>query len=189
MERPSSPPDLDGVAAIGRLETGTLDSQVSALLAQATRAAEAGHLTQARTALERSLKLATPERLRRPFFEASPLVRDRLLGGTELGSRYPWLEPGSRVTNLTGIQPLTNKEHEVLGHLAHLLTTEEIAGTMFVTVNTVRTHVRSILRKLGVSRRNEAVRRAWELGLIPAGADDDNDNNVIDLRDGWAAEI
>jgi LuxR family maltose regulon positive regulatory protein len=37
---------------------------------------------------------------------------------------------------------------------------------MFVSVNTVRTHVRNILRKLGASRRNEAVRRARELGII-----------------------
>jgi LuxR family maltose regulon positive regulatory protein len=35
-------------------------------------------------------------------------------------------------------------------------------------VNTVRSHVRSILRKLGVTRRNEAVRRAWELRLLPS---------------------
>ncbi len=42
---------------------------------------------------------------------------------------------------------------------------------MFVTVNTVRTHVRSILRKLGVPRRNEAVRRGWELDLIPSHTD------------------
>jgi LuxR family maltose regulon positive regulatory protein len=37
---------------------------------------------------------------------------------------------------------------------------------MFVSVNTVRTHVRSILRKLGASRRNDAVRRARELHLL-----------------------
>ena len=37
----------------------------------------------------------------------------------------------------------------MLGYLAELLTTEEIAATMFVSVNTVRSHVRSILRKLG----------------------------------------
>jgi len=64
------------------------------------------------------------------------------------------------------IEPLTAKEHEVLGHLSDLLSTEEIAGAMYVSVNTVRTHVRSILRKLAVSRRNEAVRRARALGLI-----------------------
>ncbi len=65
------------------------------------------------------------------------------------------------------VSPLTGKEREVLGLLADLLTTDEIAATLFVSVNTVRSHVRSILRKLGVTRRNQAVRRAWELGLLP----------------------
>jgi LuxR family maltose regulon positive regulatory protein len=65
------------------------------------------------------------------------------------------------------VNPLTKKEREVLGYLAELLTTDEIASAMFVSVNTVRSHVRSILRKLSVARRNEAVRRAWELNLLP----------------------
>jgi LuxR family maltose regulon positive regulatory protein len=64
------------------------------------------------------------------------------------------------------LEPLTAKEKEVLGHLSELLTTQEIAATMFISVNTVRTHVASILRKLAVSRRNEAVRRARALSLI-----------------------
>lgn len=42
---------------------------------------------------------------------------------------------------------------------------------MFVSVNTVRTHVRSVLRKLSATRRNEAVRRAWELQLLPRRSD------------------
>jgi len=66
---------------------------------------------------------------------------------------------------------LTAKEREVLGHLAELLTTDEIAGTMLVSVNTVRTHVRNVLRKLGASRRNEAVRRARDLGILPSQPD------------------
>jgi ATP/maltotriose-dependent transcriptional regulator MalT len=64
------------------------------------------------------------------------------------------------------IEPLTPKEREVLVHLSALLSTEEIASAMFVSVNTVRTHVRSILRKLAVSRRNDAVRRARAMHLI-----------------------
>lgn len=55
---------------------------------------------------------------------------------------------------------------EVLRHVAAMLPTEEIAARMYVSVNTVKTHVRSILRKLSASRRNEAVRRARSLGLI-----------------------
>ncbi len=64
------------------------------------------------------------------------------------------------------VDALTAKELEVLGHLEELLTTEQIAEKMFVTVNTVRSHVRSILRKLGVARRNAAIRKARELGLL-----------------------
>ena len=65
------------------------------------------------------------------------------------------------------LEPLTDKEREVLGHLSELLTTDEIAAVMFISVNTVRTHVRNILRKLSASRRNEAVRKARELRIIP----------------------
>jgi ATP/maltotriose-dependent transcriptional regulator MalT len=65
------------------------------------------------------------------------------------------------------LEPLTAKEREVLQHLSELLTTQEIADAMFISVNTVRTHVRSILRKLAVSRRNEAVRRGRAMSLVP----------------------
>jgi DNA-binding CsgD family transcriptional regulator len=64
------------------------------------------------------------------------------------------------------IDPLTPREAEVLDHLSELLSTEEIAEAMFVSVNTVRTHVRGILRKLAVSRRSDAVRRARALRLV-----------------------
>jgi LuxR family maltose regulon positive regulatory protein len=47
-----------------------------------------------------------------------------------------------------------------------MLATEEIAAQLFVSINTVKTHVRSILRKLAASRRNEAIRRARTLGLL-----------------------
>ena len=64
------------------------------------------------------------------------------------------------------VQPLTDREREVLGHLDALLPTRQIAAEMFVSVNTVKTHVRAILRKLSAKRRHEAVRRARELGLL-----------------------
>lgn len=133
--------------------------------------------------LERALRVAAAEHLRRPFTHAGHDVR-ALLEHSGLTARNRWLRaPGPDLT--PGLQspprpgsplhlepspvviPLTPKEAEVLAHLAELLTTEEIAATMYVSVNTVRSHVRSILRKLGASRRNEAVRLAWELRLIP----------------------
>jgi LuxR family maltose regulon positive regulatory protein len=77
-------------------------------------------------------------------------------------------DTAGRVDRPVVIEQLTAKETEVLSYLAQLLTTDEIASTMFVSVNTIRTHVRNILRKLSVSRRNEAIRRARDLGILSA---------------------
>ncbi|MFC5266068.1 LuxR C-terminal-related transcriptional regulator [Kribbella qitaiheensis] len=141
---------------------------------------------RARVALNRALRLAEPEDLRRPFREAPAAVRRFLetdttpsdrnaLIGSEVESGPKALTrrsvPAGRSTDEvryeSHIEPLTAKELEVLGHLSELLTTEEIATVMFISVNTVRSHVRSILRKLAVSRRNDAVRRARDLSLVP----------------------
>ncbi|MGW4747542.1 helix-turn-helix transcriptional regulator [Streptomyces sp. NPDC004290] len=46
------------------------------------------------------------------------------------------------------------------------MSTEDIAADLYVSVNTVKTHLKSVYRKLSVHRRNEAVRRARELGLL-----------------------
>jgi LuxR family maltose regulon positive regulatory protein len=75
-------------------------------------------------------------------------------------------QEGPADASRVGEQTLSAKELEVLNHLAELLTTEEIAAAMYISVNTVKTHIRSILRKLAVSRRNHAVRRAQQLGIV-----------------------
>jgi LuxR family maltose regulon positive regulatory protein len=54
----------------------------------------------------------------------------------------------------------------VLRYLPTVLTAAEIADDLHVSVNTVKAHLRSIYRKLGVTRRREAVVRARERGLI-----------------------
>jgi LuxR family maltose regulon positive regulatory protein len=66
----------------------------------------------------------------------------------------------------TLIEPLSDRERDVLRLLPTLLRTPEIAGELFVSVNTVKTHVKSIYRKLGVSSRRDAVARGRELRLI-----------------------
>jgi LuxR family maltose regulon positive regulatory protein len=47
-----------------------------------------------------------------------------------------------------------------------MLNTAEVANEMYISVNTVKTHLRSIYRKLATARRGEAVRRARQLKLI-----------------------
>ncbi len=82
-------------------------------------------------------------------------------GGRGLPGR---LAAAQRVPVIT--EQLSKREREVLELLSGMLTTDEIAGELYVSVNTVKTHVRSILRKLGAARRGEAVRRARELRLL-----------------------
>jgi ATP/maltotriose-dependent transcriptional regulator MalT len=73
----------------------------------------------------------------------------------------------ARSLPLTGhIPPLSTRELEVLRELALGGSYAEIAGALYITPNTVKTHVLHIYRKLGVERRGEALRRARELGLI-----------------------
>ncbi len=61
---------------------------------------------------------------------------------------------------------LTSRELEVLRELPNLSTVEDIAAAMFVSVNTVKTHLRSIYRKMGVASRRAAVGEARRVGLL-----------------------
>jgi len=157
----------------------SLGSRVQTTLDDAWLMLRRGDTTRALRRVESALQLAAPERLRRPFLLAPPELQ-RLLRRPDLAVRHRWLEarsvpgprrPGRTVPGREGLpESLTEKEQEVLEHLAQLLTTEEVAAAMFISVNTVRTHVRNILRKLSASRRNEAVRRARDLGLLEVPA-------------------
>ena len=61
--------------------------------------------------------------------------------------------------------PLTARETDVLKLLAQLCTNEEIAVDLVLSLNTVKTHMRSLFQKLSVTRRADAVRRGRALGL------------------------
>lgn len=61
--------------------------------------------------------------------------------------------------------PLTRREHVVLSNLSEDITLEQIATKLFVTRNTVKSQVRSLYRKLGVSTRAEAVEWAKAAGI------------------------
>jgi len=63
-------------------------------------------------------------------------------------------------------EELSHREREVLRHAASMLSNPEIAGELYISVNTVKTHLASIYRKLGANDRRQAVRRARHLKLI-----------------------
>lgn len=62
---------------------------------------------------------------------------------------------------------LTPRELEVLNLIAEGLSTREMAGRLFVSENTIKTHTGRVLEKLGASRRTQAVQLAKQLNLIP----------------------
>jgi LuxR family transcriptional regulator, maltose regulon positive regulatory protein len=64
------------------------------------------------------------------------------------------------------VEPLTQRELTVLRYLQGTLSNVEIASTLHVSINTVKTHIRNIYRKLDAGRRREAVRRARDRRLI-----------------------
>jgi LuxR family maltose regulon positive regulatory protein len=64
------------------------------------------------------------------------------------------------------MEPLTERETSVLCHLPTLMSNHEIADVMHVSVNTVKTHLKSLYRKLGVGSRREAVLRGRALELL-----------------------
>ncbi|WP_146064836.1 response regulator transcription factor, partial [Streptomyces sp. SM1] len=64
------------------------------------------------------------------------------------------------------VEELSGRECDVLRRLALAMSTDEIAADLYLSVNTVKTHLKSVYRKLSVNRRNEAVRRARDLGLL-----------------------
>ncbi|MEU6312843.1 LuxR C-terminal-related transcriptional regulator [Streptomyces sp. NPDC047014] len=139
------------------------------------RTAEAdGDPAERNRLLAEALDLARPQQLRRMFAEQGPWVRRALREDPRAAARHAWLEPArapARAQPAPGagdlvLEPLTARETEVLRGAARLLSTEEIAAELYVSANTVKTHLKSVYRKLAVTRRSDAVHRAQDLGLL-----------------------
>ncbi|HEX6024188.1 MAG TPA: LuxR C-terminal-related transcriptional regulator, partial [Solirubrobacter sp.] len=124
------------------------------------------------TALEDALALAGETGHRIMFHAAGsllePLLRRRIRRGTAQGDLVCELlqhrDAGIR-SAAPPLEPLSEREAMILRYLPTTLSNREIANELFVTTNTVKTHLRSIYRKLGVAGRREAVERARALRL------------------------
>jgi LuxR family transcriptional regulator, maltose regulon positive regulatory protein len=64
------------------------------------------------------------------------------------------------------LEALSQREREVLRYVPSVLSAAEIGAELYVSVNTVKAHLRSIYRKLGVNRRRDAVIQAHRHGLL-----------------------
>jgi LuxR family transcriptional regulator, maltose regulon positive regulatory protein len=165
-------PCLDGSAPGGFVsapaEAWLLDALARDALADRDRAA---------VSLERALSLAEQGDFRRSFLDAgaparSMLVRyrhrvptswsylDELLQASTESARATTASPPALIV------PLTEREGIVLRYLPSLMTYEEIASDLYVSLNTVKSHAHGIFRKLGVTGRRQAVRSARNLRLL-----------------------
>ncbi len=160
----------DGVPERVRLQAWLVDAQISY---------HGGDDARGRRSLASALRVAQRGQLRLPFaLERSWIepvlqrddqladIHQRLLGPALRDDRLP-ISPGApEKATIPECEPLTEREREVLRRCTGLASRAEVASEMYISVNTLKTHLKSIYRKLDTTRRSEAVRRARQLELI-----------------------
>jgi LuxR family maltose regulon positive regulatory protein len=130
-----------------------------------------GHEAMAVRHLESALTLSDTTGVRAPLVcwgsRVQALLERHLW---EIAGRQPYavqLSDRLRTTTFgTVVEPLTERERAVLRHLQTMMSNAEIATEMLVSVNTVKTHLKAIYRKLGVDRRRDAVLCGRRAGLL-----------------------
>ena len=154
-------------------------SVIEILVLQALAHQTRGDIPAALASLERALTLAEPEGYVRVFVDEGAAMAALLQSGRETrGSRRamsaaswpPFDKTEDRTPASQGlIEPLSERELDVLRLLGTELDGPDIARELVVSLNTVRTHTKNIYAKLGVNNRRAAVRRAEELDLPRTG--------------------
>lgn len=143
---------------------------VDAWLLLAAATARQGDHERAAEALQTAVEFTVDDGGTRAVYESDAILRELLRQQALARPSPPQLYPAAAGPGrplVTGPVPvLSARQAEVLRHLAALTPVEEIAAMMHVSTATVRTHVREVLRKLGVANRSDAVRRARETGLL-----------------------
>jgi LuxR family maltose regulon positive regulatory protein len=153
----------------GRSAPLLAQTQVDAWLQVAASADHAGERLAVRRALEAALRIAEPLDVLRPFVEADARVRTLLTQrylNSDAGRFFGRVLAAQRRNRPSPVAALSERELTVLSMLPSLLSLEEIAADLAVSVNTVKSHVRSIYNKLGASSRRTAVLTAYENRLI-----------------------
>jgi LuxR family transcriptional regulator, maltose regulon positive regulatory protein len=167
----NGPDDADEMQDHDRLDRWLVDARVGH---------SRGDQTRVRRSLQRALGLGEAERFRLPFAMQAAWIRPALRSDPHLADAHRHLlEPGLIEAGRDRARPpviaepppviveqLSGREREVLGLLSGMLSTAEVASELYISVNTVKTHLKSIYRKLAATHRGEAVRRARQLELL-----------------------
>jgi LuxR family maltose regulon positive regulatory protein len=161
---------------------GHVSSVIEILVLQALALQAQGDTDQAIGTLENALIRAEPEGFVRIFLdEGQPMVRllyeaasrgmapdyvRRLLAAYPVAQVERTSPPESQSPREKILEPLSEREIEVLQLIAEGLTNQEIASRLFISLNTVKGHTRNIYGKLGVHSRTQAVARARVVGAL-----------------------
>jgi len=153
--------------------------RLQACLVDARVSYHGGDWARARRSLGRALRLAEREQVRLPFALDRSWIELVLRRDPQLAHTYQHLLPPAASRNrlpappgpvdqavIPAVEPLTEREREVLRRVSGMLTTAEIATELYISTNTVKSHVKNVCRKLSATHRGEAVRRARQLQLI-----------------------
>lgn len=144
-------------------------SMVDAWLVEAELDVNDGEPDRAQIALATALALAEPEDHVRRVAEAGPVVSRLLAARATPGARTHFAgRVRERLAAAGGLvdEELTQRERIVLAALSRNATLRQIAQQEYISPNTVKTHVRNIYRKLGVSDRDGVTAAAHALGLL-----------------------
>jgi LuxR family transcriptional regulator, maltose regulon positive regulatory protein len=153
-------------------------SVIEILVLQALTHQARDDIPAALASLQRALTLAEPEGYVRTFADEGPPMASLLRAAAKRGIARNYVRRLLAAVNKTEdgapasqalIEPLSERELDVLRLLGTDLGGPDIARELIVSLNTVRTHTRNIYAKLGVNNRRAAVRRARELDLSRTG--------------------
>ncbi len=155
-------------------EGGRTGRVIEILVLQALALQAPGHIPAALTCLERALTLAEPEGYVRVFVDEGPPIGSLLRAAEKQGTTRNYVRRLLAAVSQTRqdspvrqalIDPLSERELDVLRLLGTELDGPAIARELMVSLNTVRTHTKNIYTKLAVTNRRAAVRRAADLDL------------------------
>jgi LuxR family maltose regulon positive regulatory protein len=155
---------------------GLVRSLIMVCILQALAHQALGRKEEALARLGEAVRLAAPEGYRRAFLDEGQVVLGLLPGVRHLAPQFVDSLLGRAPASLSRgklapreqplIEPLSERQLEVLGLLAEGRSNQEIAEKLFISVGTVKTHVHNFCGKLAVGSRTQAAAQARELGLL-----------------------
>ncbi len=171
----------DALGMLNRLiaedeKTGRILNQIETLVLKAMALKKSNNETESMTAVKKALSLAEPGGYIRVFVDEGPAIAELLEKSLNVKSDIPRAFVKKLLSEFKLkkvihsdeflVEQLSDRELEVLRFIAAGLSNKKITEQLFISMSTVKTHLRNIYGKLDVHSRTEAIAKAKELGLL-----------------------